>query len=156
MYRLSLFVAFCPAANGILVFLSLCDIDPSHSTANPHNNQLTLHLASLSASDSHESERQVVARIEMKLSMSYLHTTRSTFNLIWKRFLEILYGFIHVAIFWDIAPYNAHVNGRFGGTYYLHLQCRKSNKQETSVCGAGAYAVYLDSTALCPRRWQHS
>jgi hypothetical protein len=40
---------------------------------------------------------------------------------------------MNVAIFWDIAPSNPYVNGRFGGTYHLHLHSRKSSEQETSV-----------------------
>jgi hypothetical protein len=39
---------------------------------------------------------------------------------------------INVAIFWDIQPCSPYVNRRFGGTYYLHLQGRKSAEQETS------------------------
>jgi hypothetical protein len=31
-----------------------------------------------------------------------------------------------VAIFWNIAPYSSYVNRRFGGTYHLHFQGRKS------------------------------
>jgi hypothetical protein len=38
-----------------------------------------------------------------------------------------------VAIFWDIAPSTPYVNRRFGGTYHLHLQGRKSAEQETSM-----------------------
>jgi hypothetical protein len=35
-----------------------------------------------------------------------------------------------VAIFWDILPNSPYVNRRFGGTYHLHLQCRKSADQQ--------------------------
>jgi hypothetical protein len=35
--------------------------------------------------------------------------------------------------FWDIAPCSSCVNRRFGGTYGLHLQGRKSAEQQTSV-----------------------
>jgi hypothetical protein len=38
-----------------------------------------------------------------------------------------------VAIFGDIAPCSPYENRHFGGTYHLHLQCRKSAEQETSV-----------------------
>jgi hypothetical protein len=31
----------------------------------------------------------------------------------------------NVAIFWNIAPCSPSVNQRFGGTYHLHLECRK-------------------------------
>jgi hypothetical protein len=34
---------------------------------------------------------------------------------------------INVAIFWDIAPCGPYMN-RFGGTYHLHLQGRKSGR----------------------------
>jgi hypothetical protein len=40
---------------------------------------------------------------------------------------------INVAIFWDIAPYSPYVTRRFGGTYQLRLQGRKSGEQESSV-----------------------
>jgi hypothetical protein len=30
-------------------------------------------------------------------------------------------------------PYSRYVNRRFGGTYHLHVQGRKSAEQETSV-----------------------
>jgi hypothetical protein len=36
------------------------------------------------------------------------------------------------AIFWDIAPCSPYTNRRFGGTYHLHLQSRKSAEEETS------------------------
>jgi hypothetical protein len=38
-----------------------------------------------------------------------------------------------VAIFWDTAPCNQNMNRRFGGTYHLHLQGRKSVEKETNV-----------------------
>jgi hypothetical protein len=37
------------------------------------------------------------------------------------------------AIFWRRAPCSLYVNRRFGGTYRLDLQGRKSAKQETSL-----------------------
>jgi hypothetical protein len=40
---------------------------------------------------------------------------------------------INVAIFWDIAPYSPNVSRRFGGTYRLHLQGRKSAVKEAGV-----------------------
>jgi hypothetical protein len=40
---------------------------------------------------------------------------------------------VNIAISRDIAPYNRHVNWRFEGKYHLHLQSKKSAKQETSV-----------------------
>jgi hypothetical protein len=39
----------------------------------------------------------------------------------------------NVVIFWDIAPCSLHVNRRFGRTYHLNLQGRKSAEQKTSV-----------------------
>jgi hypothetical protein len=36
------------------------------------------------------------------------------------------------ALFWDLAPWSPGVNQRFGGTYHLHLQGRKSAEYETS------------------------
>jgi succinylglutamate desuccinylase len=35
-------------------------------------------------------------------------------------------------MFWDIAPCSRYMNRRFGGTYHLHLQGRKSAEKETS------------------------
>jgi hypothetical protein len=32
---------------------------------------------------------------------------------------------MNVAVVWDIAPFIPYVNRRFGGSYHLHLQCRK-------------------------------
>jgi hypothetical protein len=40
---------------------------------------------------------------------------------------------IVTAIFRDMAPCSAYVNRRFGGTYRLRLQGRKSVERETSV-----------------------
>jgi hypothetical protein len=37
------------------------------------------------------------------------------------------------AIFWDVVPCRSCVNRRFGGTYRLHLQGRKTCEQGTSV-----------------------
>jgi hypothetical protein len=42
-----------------------------------------------------------------------------------------------VAILWDIAPCSPYMNERFGGTYHLHFQGRKSADQETSVLVGG-------------------
>jgi hypothetical protein len=81
-----------------------------------------------------------------------------------------------VAIYWGIAPCSPYVNDRFGGTYHLHLQGRKSAQQETSVQQVtGWFLVRLifdpedlgdmflrnvcshtDYTALYPIKWQHS
>jgi hypothetical protein len=36
------------------------------------------------------------------------------------------------AIFWDIVPFSPYMSQRFGGTYQLYLQDRKSAEQETS------------------------
>jgi hypothetical protein len=79
-----------------------------------------------------------------------------------------------LAIFWDIAPYSMYMSGRFGKTYHLHLQCRKSAEKETSenrrlvlaqpifvpedggdtfLRNGGAYTYY---TALYPSRCQIS
>jgi hypothetical protein len=43
---------------------------------------------------------------------------------------DIELGFMTVVIFWNIAPY---MNQRFGRTYHLHLQDKKSTEQDTSV-----------------------
>jgi hypothetical protein len=40
---------------------------------------------------------------------------------------------MNVAIFWNKAPCGPHMNQRFGGTYHLHLQGRKSTKKANSV-----------------------
>jgi hypothetical protein len=40
---------------------------------------------------------------------------------------------MNVAISCDITPCSSYVNRRFGGTFYLHLQCRKSVEQRTSL-----------------------
>jgi hypothetical protein len=40
---------------------------------------------------------------------------------------------MNFAIFWNIAPCIQYMNRRFGGTYNLHLQGRKSVEQETIV-----------------------
>jgi hypothetical protein len=42
-------------------------------------------------------------------------------------------GPMNVAIFWDIQSCSPYVNRRFGGTFHLHLQGRKSAEQDTSV-----------------------
>jgi hypothetical protein len=47
--------------------------------------------------------------------------------------LEDNYSVMNVVILCDIAPYSPYVKQRSGGIYYLHLQGRKSAKQETSV-----------------------
>jgi hypothetical protein len=39
------------------------------------------------------------------------------------------------AVFWDVAPYTSCVNRRFGGTYCLHLQGRKSASGEPAWAG---------------------
>jgi hypothetical protein len=36
-------------------------------------------------------------------------------------------------MFWDKTPCSPYVNLRFGWTYHLHLQGRKSAEQETNV-----------------------
>jgi hypothetical protein len=38
---------------------------------------------------------------------------------------------MNIAIFWDAALCNPYVNRRFGGTYHLHLERRKSTEKET-------------------------
>jgi hypothetical protein len=40
---------------------------------------------------------------------------------------------MNIASFWDRVQCNLYVNRRFGGTYHLQLQDRKSAEQETSV-----------------------
>jgi hypothetical protein len=55
---------------------------------------------------------------------------------LWTRYLgfEVLKAVVkNVAIFWDVALYSPNVNRRFGGTYRLHHQGKKSAEQETSV-----------------------
>jgi hypothetical protein len=42
-------------------------------------------------------------------------------------------GNIDVAIFWDIAPCSRYVYRRFGGTYHVHLQGRKSVEKNTGL-----------------------
>jgi hypothetical protein len=45
-------------------------------------------------------------------------------------------------IFWDTTPCSPlKVHRRFGGTYYLHLHCRKYDKQETSVKPGGKQSL---------------
>jgi hypothetical protein len=70
-----------------------------------------------------------------------------------------------VVIFWDKAPCSPYLNGRFGGTYRLHLLGRKSAKQETSlqqVAEDGGDTLLrnvgsrMGYTALYSRIWQHS
>jgi hypothetical protein len=39
---------------------------------------------------------------------------------------------MNVAIFWDIAPCSPYVNRRFGETYHLHIQGRKTAAKGTS------------------------
>jgi hypothetical protein len=41
-------------------------------------------------------------------------------------------SFLKIAVFWDIVPCGSYMNQRLGGTYHLHLQGRKSVKEETS------------------------
>jgi hypothetical protein len=40
---------------------------------------------------------------------------------------------MNVAIFWVMAPSSKNANRRFGGTYHLHLQGRKSAEHEITV-----------------------
>jgi hypothetical protein len=47
-----------------------------------------------------------------------------------------------VAIFWNIAQCSPYVNQRFGGTYHLHLQGRKSEEQETSMLAGGQTELF--------------
>jgi hypothetical protein len=67
-------------------------------------------------------------------------------------------------IFWDTAPCSLHVNWRFGGTYHLHFQGRKSRwfLARLIFCPEdGGYTFlrevgsHMDYTALYLRRWQH-
>jgi hypothetical protein len=44
-------------------------------------------------------------------------------------------------IFWDIALCSPYVNRRFGGTYHLHLQGRKSDERNRRVAGGWAIEV---------------
>jgi hypothetical protein len=81
-----------------------------------------------------------------------------------------------VAIFWDIAPCSLYMNRRFGGTYHLYLQGRKSAKQNNQRAQLPSYllswlifnpedggdtflrnvSTYMDYTVLYSRRWQLS
>jgi hypothetical protein len=56
---------------------------------------------------------------------------------------------IKIAIFWDIAPCSLYMNRSFGGTYHLHLQGRKSAKQETSD-SRSLYNCYPDPQLILP------
>jgi hypothetical protein len=48
-------------------------------------------------------------------------------NETWHRCKHFLTALVmNVAIFWDTAPCSQYMNQRFGGTYNLHLQRRKS------------------------------
>jgi hypothetical protein len=82
--------------------------------------------------------------------------------------MEFSFSFMNVAIFWDLAPCSPYVNRRFGGTYHLHLQGRKSLRQETSDqqvaglifdCEHGGdtflrnIGSHMNNTALYPRRF---
>jgi hypothetical protein len=49
---------------------------------------------------------------------------------------------VNVAIFWDISPCGPNVNRRFGRDCLLHLQGRKSAKQENSVQQMGMLLCY--------------
>jgi hypothetical protein len=42
---------------------------------------------------------------------------------------------MNVVIFWDVAQCGKHMHQLFRGTYHLHLQHKKSAKQETA-CSA--------------------
>jgi hypothetical protein len=48
----------------------------------------------------------------------------------------------NVAISWDMVPCSPYVNGRFGGTYHLHLQVRKLAGKETRVLKVVAWPNY--------------
>jgi hypothetical protein len=49
------------------------------------------------------------------------------------------------AVFWDMAPCRSCMNRRFGGIYRLHLQCRKSSKEERAwVVAAHAGPSFVD------------
>jgi hypothetical protein len=53
---------------------------------------------------------------------------------------QILYVDCHntkVSTFWNVAPYSPYKNQRFGRTYHLHLQGRKSTEHENSVLEGG-------------------
>jgi hypothetical protein len=62
-------------------------------------------------------------------------TTSATLNTVVNcvGFEVLIAVIIHIAVLWEKAPCSTYVNRRFGGTYHLHLQGRKSAKQETSV-----------------------
>jgi hypothetical protein len=40
---------------------------------------------------------------------------------------------LNVAQFWDVVPCSLYMNRRFGGTYHLHIEGRKSAKQGSNV-----------------------
>jgi hypothetical protein len=42
-----------------------------------------------------------------------------------------------VFIFWNITPYSPYMNDRFGGTYHLCLQGKKSAEKDRNVLAGG-------------------
>jgi hypothetical protein len=50
------------------------------------------------------------------------------------------------AVLWDVAPCRPCVNLRFGGTYRLHLQCRRIRKQGTGVSSSLQPPAHSDSS----------
>jgi hypothetical protein len=72
----------------------------------------------------HESRHDV-----FKGSQPVFHDGRLSYKVTFDRLFNTKIS----AVFWDIAPCSPYVNRRFGGTYGLHLQGRKSAEQETSV-----------------------
>jgi hypothetical protein len=54
---------------------------------------------------------------------------------------------MNVEILWDMAACRHYVNSRFGGTYHLHLQGRKSAAHETSVQQVARQIHYIPPAA---------
>jgi hypothetical protein len=63
-----------------------------------------------------------------------------------------------VAIFNYIAPCSPYINHCFGGTYYLHLQGRKSDEHEIIFLAGASRGVgsHTDYREVYLRRWQLS
>jgi hypothetical protein len=55
---------------------------------------------------------------------------------------------MNAAIFWDTVPCRQNVNQRFGGTYHLHLQGRKSIEEKTSTCQHDGFLLDWFSTVV--------
>jgi hypothetical protein len=56
---------------------------------------------------------------------------------------------VNIAIFWDTAPCSQFVNRRFGGTYHLHIQGKKSTEEEASVQQIPSHLLHADFLFGC-------